>query len=284
MLAKFHLKRVHDGKDFPVTRPSTLVGRSSTCDISLEQGVPSREHARLVWRKDGLFVEDLHSTNGTTVNNRRISEATRLNPGDVVKFSSEEFLITCEDEADHTIVSSHLGVGSAEAESLVVSEEDEEDPDATRVQQSYPLPPGWSPLDRDRLAEFRKDESTHSRASVDKLVTQALSGSNEIYSAALVFFKNKTEFQVVGLSLETPKPLWVIGRGGEADVIIGDPSVSDKHAELSYAGGQWTLKDKGSTNGVHVEGKKTDDIELEDGMVIFLGRVEMIFCLLDPLG
>ncbi|WP_020405931.1 FHA domain-containing protein [Hahella ganghwensis] len=284
MLAKFHLKRVHDGKDFPVSRPSMLVGRSDTCDIALEQGLPSREHARLVVRKEGLFVEDLHSTNGTTVNNRRISEATLLNPGDVVKFSSEAFLISSEEESDNTIISSYLGADSSDVDSLVVSEEDEEDPDATQLQQSYPLPPGWSPLDRDRLTEFRRSEASHSRASLEKAISSALAGSSTLYSAALVVFKSQLEAKVTGLSLETSDPRWEIGRGEGADIVISDPSVSDTHAVLSYEGGHWTLKDLGSTNGIEMAGNKLTEIELQDGMVLHLGRVEVVFCLLDTLA
>jgi pSer/pThr/pTyr-binding forkhead associated (FHA) protein len=42
----------------------------------------SRTHARLTPEEDGLWVENLSNTNYTYVNNRRITEKTRLQPGD----------------------------------------------------------------------------------------------------------------------------------------------------------------------------------------------------------
>ena len=47
-------------------------------------------------------------------------------------------------------------------------------------------------------------------------------------------------------------PRIVIGRGGGADVIVPDPSVSPRHATLQAREGQWLLSDAGSTNGTFV--------------------------------
>ncbi len=282
MLANYYLKRLYDGKDFALTRASMLVGRGSSCDIPLEQGAPSREHARIVLRKEGLFVEDLHSTNGTTVNNRKISEPTLLHPGDVIKFSSEAFTVVNEDEADATIISSHLTAESEDHESLVYTDEDE-DPDATHVQQSYPLPAGWSPLDRERLAEFKSDKPAHPRHTLDSLIAAALSGSDTINSAALVVFQEKVKPKVFGLSLEIGNQRWIIGRGDIAHLQIVDPSVSEQHAELTYKGGRWNIKDHHSTNGIQLNGKKVQDASLDDGDSIKLGRIELMFCTISPL-
>lgn len=49
----------------------------------------SRQHARLEWRREGLFVVDLASTNGTWVNGQRLSpyEPQRLRDGDWVRWA-----------------------------------------------------------------------------------------------------------------------------------------------------------------------------------------------------
>src|ERR687890_125594 len=49
----------------------------------------------------------------------------------------------------------------------------------------------------------------------------------------------------------------VVGRSRECDVVLGDSNVSRRHAEIRPgAGGQWTVSDLGSTNGVQVNGRR----------------------------
>jgi DNA-binding NtrC family response regulator len=55
---------------------SVVVGRASPSDVVLEDRALSRRHARLTWRGEGLFVEDLGSTNGTLVDGERVAQAT----------------------------------------------------------------------------------------------------------------------------------------------------------------------------------------------------------------
>jgi pSer/pThr/pTyr-binding forkhead associated (FHA) protein len=68
------------------------LGRSSRCDITLPDAQASRQHARLEWRRDGLYLVDTHSTNGTYVNGRRTSQ-TRLQGGEQVQISNTVFTI-----------------------------------------------------------------------------------------------------------------------------------------------------------------------------------------------
>ncbi|HET9689819.1 MAG TPA: FHA domain-containing protein [Acidimicrobiales bacterium] len=61
------------------------VGRASTCGLVLtDDSFVSSMHARFFRRDGGVWVEDLGSTNGTLVNDHRLTGATALAPGDVV--------------------------------------------------------------------------------------------------------------------------------------------------------------------------------------------------------
>ena len=54
-------------------------------------------------------------------------------------------------------------------------------------------------------------------------------------------------------------PLGVtLGRSSRCDVVIDDPNVSRRHAELRPRGGSWVLTDLGSTNGSSVNGRRID--------------------------
>src|SRR5512140_3952995 len=65
-------------------KAEVTVGRVRGNDIVLPKGNVSKHHCRLLNRDGDLVVEDLHSTNGTYVNGRKIAEPTALSPGDKV--------------------------------------------------------------------------------------------------------------------------------------------------------------------------------------------------------
>lgn len=65
-------------------RGPVIVGRSPSADIVVAAGYVSARHARFSLMGQNLFVEDLGSTNGTTVNGQPISDPVALNNNDVV--------------------------------------------------------------------------------------------------------------------------------------------------------------------------------------------------------
>ena len=68
-----------------------------------------------------------------------------------------------------------------------------------------------------------------------------------------------------------------IGRGADTDLRIDDPGISRHHAELRRSGGDVTIVDLGSTNGVVVDGERVDGHRLRDGQKVRLGSTTMIF-------
>ena len=62
------------------------VGRGRNNDIAIPgDDYASSRHARFEPRRDGIYVEDIGSTNGTFVNGIRLTRDRRLIPGDVVR-------------------------------------------------------------------------------------------------------------------------------------------------------------------------------------------------------
>jgi hypothetical protein len=67
------------------------IGRGATNDVSLrEDEYSSTRHARLEPRRDGVWIEDIGSTNGTFVNGIRLTRERRLVPGDVVRIGETD--------------------------------------------------------------------------------------------------------------------------------------------------------------------------------------------------
>jgi pSer/pThr/pTyr-binding forkhead associated (FHA) protein len=69
------------GEVFSVAGEKMTIGRSPDAEVFLDDVTVSRNHALLVRRRDGLYVDDLGSLNGTYVNRHRI-ESHKLSDGD----------------------------------------------------------------------------------------------------------------------------------------------------------------------------------------------------------
>ena len=63
----------------------TVVGREITCQLRFNDSAVSRRHARIVVGPGWVTVEDLGSTNGTTLNGHALSYPRQVVDGDVVR-------------------------------------------------------------------------------------------------------------------------------------------------------------------------------------------------------
>jgi FHA domain len=69
------------GETFELRGERIAIGRSPEADVFLDDVTVSRNHALLVRRRDGLYLDDLGSLNGSYVNRHRI-ESHKLQAGD----------------------------------------------------------------------------------------------------------------------------------------------------------------------------------------------------------
>ena len=69
------------------------VGRSSDADLVLADDTVSRRHAVLRGDRTSLIVEDLGSSNGTSINGNAMAGALSLLDGDLVTFGSATALV-----------------------------------------------------------------------------------------------------------------------------------------------------------------------------------------------
>jgi hypothetical protein len=89
------LSRVRgEGPDRVIISPGEVVtvGRLADNDIVLNLRQVSKHHAEIRYSKKGLIVDDLYSTNGTRVNNKKIMSA-KLKLGDLVKFDAVSYKV-----------------------------------------------------------------------------------------------------------------------------------------------------------------------------------------------
>jgi hypothetical protein len=80
-----------EGDELTLNSSALLLGRGSGNDVNIARDeYASSKHARVEPRRDGVWVEDVGSTNGTYLNGIRLTRAKKLSPGDVVRIGETE--------------------------------------------------------------------------------------------------------------------------------------------------------------------------------------------------
>ena len=79
------------GSRFELNAKTLTIGRGAPNDIRLDDDeFASAHHARVEPRRDGVWVEDIGSTNGTYVNGTRLGRPQKLAPGDIVRIGETD--------------------------------------------------------------------------------------------------------------------------------------------------------------------------------------------------
>jgi hypothetical protein len=77
---------LQDGEGFELNSAQLTIGRGNQNDIPIATDeYASARHARFEPRQDGVWVQDLGSTNGTFLNGTRLDRPRRLAQGDIVR-------------------------------------------------------------------------------------------------------------------------------------------------------------------------------------------------------
>lgn len=84
---RFHLQEVD------LRQGITYIGRSEECEVTVEDPLVSRRHARIVFEGDSATIEDLGSRNGVRVNGVPVQFSKNLADGDRVRIGSQDFVL-----------------------------------------------------------------------------------------------------------------------------------------------------------------------------------------------
>ena len=77
---------IPEGTTFELDASALTIGRGGQNDVPIEEDeFASARHARFEPRRDGVWVQDRGSTNGTYVNGTQLDRPRRLTEGDVVR-------------------------------------------------------------------------------------------------------------------------------------------------------------------------------------------------------
>jgi len=230
----------------PLTRDEYTIGRKEGNTIRLTERNVSRDHAKVVRQpgspKDApvFTLHDSGSYNGVYVNGLRVADKQDLAHGDLVQIG--DYRIVLQDDAVEP------AEGSDETP-VSLDPEDLKDTISTGPAAPPRPPPAPSPLRATNATFLEKP---------NRLVVLAGPNPGE-------------EFPLVGERL-------TIGRAEDATISVNHNSVSRLHCEVHALGdARFEIVDKGSSNGVRVNGADLRRGIIEAGDVIELGDVKFKF-------
>ncbi len=88
-----------------------------------------------------------------------------------------------------------------------------------------------------------------------------------------------TTYLIVGGQQHVPlmRMTYTLGRRLDCDIVLSDPTVSRRHAQLRWRFGRYVLYDLGSSTGSFVNGHPVSEAVLQPGDVLTLGAVDVIY-------
>ncbi len=87
------LRGFYEDLEVPVDQDWMVIGRGRSADMVIAEATISRAHAAIGYDKDGFFMQDLGSTNGTRVNGKREARIA-LSDGDELRLGKLRLRIT----------------------------------------------------------------------------------------------------------------------------------------------------------------------------------------------
>jgi sigma-B regulation protein RsbU (phosphoserine phosphatase) len=79
------------GSRFELDGDRSIIGRSADCEVPVDVPAVSRRHAAILHERGRYFIEDLQSRNGTILNDKRLTDRTPLDEGDLFVICDQEF-------------------------------------------------------------------------------------------------------------------------------------------------------------------------------------------------
>ena len=273
------VKNLATGEEVPVVA-ELVAGRNEQSGLRLtttDTSKPSGTHAILRGLNGVLSVEDMQSTNGTYVNDRRLPahERVPLADGDRIRFHHAEFLVRIEAPiGERTVLVDAQPPLPQEARTVLV------EPAAAKVSEPpVKSSPAWISGPRAEpgktvFAVRKSRDQVGARAQELKKQVPA----DPISEPQLTVFENGAPTRTIVLRAEEGRTEWTIGKEQPpSDIVLDFPTVSALHARLINNDGRWQIADQVSSNGTWVDGAQVNRRYLGALSVLGFGDVECLF-------
>ncbi len=219
------------------------IGRKDGNDIILPFRNVSSFHAIIECVDEIVYLEDLNSTNGTFLNNSKITGRVPLKDRDRIRFASYEFVAEFERREEEKTEQPESAEGTVLVDSSMVDEV---------------------------LAQT--DDNKVQEDVVKKTVLYGVKGL--VQNGRLILLDEKGNFEK---EFELNEIEMSIGRDEKNNIPIDHPSISRVHCFVNRKEDYYEIVDNESTNGVFVNGKKVKKSILKNGDIVKLGDKEFVY-------
>ena len=169
------------GERYRLVKEKTIIGRHPGCDIVVDSGSVSRQHAAIEMKDGGWWVEDLGSRNGTIVNGETLTEQHRLEAADEIGVCDDRLVFTVGDTTPSEWVS--LG-GETDESQAVFQSHDEESMIVSQL--DIPSPSADEGISQNAEAKLRAvnglNRALGASLSLEEVLPRLLDGLFDIFS------------------------------------------------------------------------------------------------------
>lgn len=216
---------------------SVVIGRDVGLEVTSDNPTVSRRHAELTFDGTVWVLRDLDSTQGTYVDGRRVAMYT---------IGGATALVVGDPRTGETL---SLTVAANESTAM------NRPASAPSSGPSGSASPGTVVVGGPERPGGRLQENQLNGATVVTGQTVNIECGGRTYS-----------FE--------PGSTITVGRDEHCDVVVANPTVSRRHARLTYDSGGWTVVDEGSSSGMFIDGRRVDEAKLSGTTAVFLGGQE----------
>lgn len=282
----FVLRSFEQDESYTITN-GTVVGRELDCGICLDYAKVSRYHAKFSLIESALFIEDLHSSNGTYLNGHRIVSRVPVTVGDEISFGDVRYRMTSGQSG--TIEATQLFSPTTALATGVVNLHKTTQPNPAPSQtQPKPVAPSYAPradLQPNPVAsQPSRDEPQTRLYSADQIVSMAQRNLDhhadlDIGSGPrFVILTAPLRGQVLNVGLPETGTSLTMGRDDSCDIVVPEASVSRLHASITYSGLQFHIDSSHASNPLLINGEMQEGRALlRHGDKVQIGRVDVLF-------
>ena len=236
------------GQRLALKRAIVTIGRDEDNEIWIDDDMASRHHAELAWNEGNVCLTDCDSLNGVLLNGKRITGSVEVKPENLLEIGSDRFLFLPAEKPEPALetfdpLNNHTWRSSLESltagSDILPATRPLQDKTAIEKIPTTSLNNWVEGVSDAMMNEWQDTASLYRVTPLPQLPEQ--------YGALLI-----QSGDMLGKTVLLDRPILILGRGIECNIVMNDVSISRQHAQFSRQASGDYVQDLTSRNGTLV--------------------------------